>query len=177
MPTGSGRGSARATLNIASWLGNYELDAIVEDEGFARIMAQQYADDLTNATEVLLGAAKPDRSSRAWVRSRGGGSAGRAVAGAIRLGNTVTAAMTDHRVLEPADTRIVGAAGAGLIAAAVVAVFWPGLAAIPFAVLTAWVGGALLVRAYRLYRPRRQGGAALGADAPTPVRHRADILQ
>ena len=41
-------------LNIASWLGNYELDVVVEDADFARLMETMYLDDLTNATEVLL---------------------------------------------------------------------------------------------------------------------------
>ena len=41
-----------SNLNLASWLVNYELDAVVEDTGFARGMAQQYLEDLANATEV-----------------------------------------------------------------------------------------------------------------------------
>ncbi len=41
-------------LNIASWMGNCELDAVVEDEPFARQMEAMYEEDLANATEVVL---------------------------------------------------------------------------------------------------------------------------
>lgn len=147
-----------SNLNIASWLGNYELDAVVEDTGFAQAMAQQYVDDLANATEVVLRNGRAARTARPHrapahtrLRARGTGSAGRAVAGAIRLGNTVTAAVTNHRVLEPADARVVAGAGAILVAAAVAVTLWPRLFAIPFAVLSVWFGWALLVRAYRLH--------------------------
>ena len=164
-----------SNLNIASWLGNYELDAVVEDAEFAETMVQQYVDDLTNSTEVVLragrrgrrgeakrAAALPGASPKARVGRvrRGSGSAGRGVAGAIRLGNTVTAAVTDHRVLAPADARAVAIAGAILIAVAVAVVLWPRVLAIPFAVLTVWFGGALLLRAYRLHRHVPQSSAA-----------------
>jgi cardiolipin synthase A/B len=43
-------------LNIASWLGNCEMDAVVEDETFARQMEEMYLQDLENATEVVLDA-------------------------------------------------------------------------------------------------------------------------
>lgn len=43
-----------SNLNIASWLGNFEMDVIVEDARFARAMMEQYIRDLTNATEVVL---------------------------------------------------------------------------------------------------------------------------
>jgi cardiolipin synthase len=41
-------------LNIASWLGNCELDAMVEDDAFAARMEEMYERDLRNATEVIL---------------------------------------------------------------------------------------------------------------------------
>ncbi|MDF1506513.1 phospholipase D-like domain-containing protein, partial [Roseisolibacter sp. H3M3-2] len=41
-------------LNLASWLGNYELDVVVEDAEFAEAMARAYAQDLGNATEIVL---------------------------------------------------------------------------------------------------------------------------
>ena len=41
-------------LNIASWFGNCELDAVVEDDRFAAQMEEMYLQDLTNATEVVL---------------------------------------------------------------------------------------------------------------------------
>ena len=41
-------------LNFASWIGNCELDVVVEDTEFARRMEEQYLEDLGNATEVIL---------------------------------------------------------------------------------------------------------------------------
>lgn len=149
-------------LNVASWLGNYELDALIEDIPFAQLMMRQYETDLTNATEVLL----HGRHRARWLRrrARGTGSAGRATAGALRLGNTVTAAVAGHRVLARADARNVAALGAGLLVAAGLALRWPRLLAWPVAALLAWVGGALLARAWQL----RRGGAIVDERTVDP---------
>ena len=60
-------------LNIASWFGNCELDAVIEDEQFAQQMEQMYLDDLANATEVVLDARRklraPGRPPHRRVRS------------------------------------------------------------------------------------------------------------
>src|SRR3989449_10189099 len=94
-------------LNPASWLSNCELDVLVDDEPFARQMEAMYVDDLANATEIILDeqpaargrTRRPDRPA-----ARGGGSAGRAAAGLLRIGNTVSAAVTNKRKLEPVET-------------------------------------------------------------------------
>ncbi|HEY7898241.1 MAG TPA: phospholipase D-like domain-containing protein [Gemmatimonadaceae bacterium] len=162
-----------SNLNIASWLGNYELDAVIEDVAFAECMVESYLEDLTNATEVVLHRRRRERAARVSGsgaanrsaeqhmgrrrdRRRGSGSAGRGVAGAIRLGNTVSAAMTQRRVLAAADSRAVASAGAILVILAVVAIVWPHVIAIPFAILCVWFGGAMLLQSFRL---RRQGPA------------------
>ena len=41
-------------LNLQSWIGNWELDVAVEDEGVAGQMQEMYLDDLGNATEIML---------------------------------------------------------------------------------------------------------------------------
>ncbi|MGH8174393.1 MAG: phospholipase D-like domain-containing protein, partial [Rhodanobacteraceae bacterium] len=43
-----------SNLNLASWIGNCELDVAIEDENFARGMEAQYEADLGNATEIVL---------------------------------------------------------------------------------------------------------------------------
>ncbi len=43
-----------SNLNVASWVGNYELDALVEDEGFAQQMERLYQRDLDESTEIVL---------------------------------------------------------------------------------------------------------------------------
>ncbi len=88
-----------SNLNLASWLGNWELDVAVENLGFAHEMEQMYLQDLDNATEIVLSEKNrvhpveepelPPRSHRAAMGSGKSGSAGRLTAGAIRVGNTV----------------------------------------------------------------------------------------
>jgi cardiolipin synthase A/B len=162
-----------SNLNIASWLGNYELDAVIEDAAFAECMVESYLDDLEHATEVVLrgrrrGHVPSDslridpRRRRIRERRRGTGSAGRGVAGAIRLGNTVGAAVTDRRVLATADSRAIAIAGAVLVVLAVVAVLWPRVFAIPIAILSIWFGGAMLLQSYRL----RVHGSTASAAVP-----------
>ena len=60
-------------LNIASWMGNRELDVIVEDERFAGQMADMYREDLGHATEVVLDARNRVRAPGAPPRRRLGG--------------------------------------------------------------------------------------------------------
>jgi cardiolipin synthase len=104
-------------LNIASWFGNCELDAVIEHEAFAAQMEAMYVADLHNATEVVLDrrrqlAAPGAPRTRLAATSRRGGSASRAAAGAIRVGNTIGAAFTNRRVLEPIEARLTTIGGA-----------------------------------------------------------------
>lgn len=142
-----------SNLNVASWLANFELDAVIEDAAFTEKMAQQYEIDLANSTEVVLGSAR----RRGVRRRRSRGSAGRMAAVGIRIGHTLSAAVTSHRALAARESGIVAAAGGLAIAAAVVAVLWPRIFAIPFAFVVGWLGVALLVRAYGLRRGRAEG--------------------
>jgi cardiolipin synthase len=141
-----------SNLNIASWIGNYELDVVVEDEGFARTMEMMFLRDLGQATELIL--QSPQRRPAARVR-KGTGRASRAAAGALRIGHTVKAAIGNQRVLAFAEARIAAVLGMVLLAAAVAAVRWPLVVALPTALVTGWVGIACLARAYELRRERR----------------------
>ena len=148
-----------SNLNLASWLANYELDAVIEDAGFAGTMARQYELDLANSTEIVLGSAR----RRGVRRRRGRGSAGRMAVVGIRIGNTLSAAATSHQTLAAQEAGIVAAAGGLAVVAAVIAAIWPWLIAVPFAVAVGWLGVALLVRAYGLRRGRRRAD-----DGPAP---------
>ena len=142
-------------LNIASWLGNYELDVVVEDESFGTQMERMYLEDLSNATEIVLAGRRtsPARPrSTDGGRSRHRGSAGHAAAGLLRVGRTVGAAITDHRQLEPVEARIMIVVAVLLLAVGVVAIVAPRVLAYPMAGVALWLGAALLVRGYRLRR-------------------------
>lgn len=178
-----------SNLNVASWIGNYELDAVVENEEFAAQMEDMYLEDLENATEIVL---KPRRRRGDWretfsferpgrgrafesadggarrsfekpgggayTSERPGGSASRAAAGALRIGRTVSAALSEQRVLARTDARLVAAAGMAVLAIAIVAVFWPLVIVLPLAVILLWIAAALLIRAARLRSERRARG-------------------
>jgi cardiolipin synthase len=142
-------------LNLASWIGNYELDVAVEDERFAQTMERMYREDLSRATEIILSPKRKlqQTSQLQPQRIRGGrGSSSRAAAGALRIANSIGAAITSQRVLGPAEAKIMGMTGALLLAIAVIAGIWPRVVAIPIALVTGWIAVTFLVKAWRLRR-------------------------
>jgi cardiolipin synthase len=149
-------------LNIASWLNNYELDVSVENEAFATAMADMYEEDLGRATEIVLNQRNRVRavraeSRRARPKRARSGSAGRAAAGALSIGSTVGAVLTNRRTLGPAEARLLGYVGLALLGVAIVGIFWPRAIAIPIALIAAWFALTALARAYRLRSGRSEG--------------------
>jgi cardiolipin synthase len=149
-------------LNLASWMGNCELDAVVEDEDFALQMETMYLDDLDNATEIVLhGKRKLGKSGPTPPRTRDRkGSAGRAAAGAMRIGNVLGAALTNRRVIEPIETRLLLWTGLGLLALAALFIAFPRVLAYPAGALLGWLALALLYRSFRLRKRRRSNQPA-----------------
>ncbi len=145
-----------SNLNISSWLGNCEVDIAVEDAGFAGLLAAQYELDLQNATEIVL-APRRFRSGEQILSGtprvprtpRAGGSSGRAAAGALRIANSVSAALGNRRVLgeEAGGPWLTNAMLFALIA--VVAVLWPAVIGWPFGALAGWVALNLGIRGWR----------------------------
>jgi cardiolipin synthase len=159
-----------SNLNVASWISNYELDAMVEDEVFAAAMEEMYLADLERATEIVLqprrrpwqrgqaAAADRVRPPRDRLGMSGAGSASRAAAGALRLGRTVGAALSRERVLEPSEARLLALFGAAFLGVALLGALWPLLLALPLVALLVWMGVALLAKAYIMHRERRARG-------------------
>ncbi|HME44197.1 MAG TPA: phospholipase D-like domain-containing protein [Syntrophorhabdales bacterium] len=147
-------------LNLSSWIGNYELDVAVENEAFAQAMEELYLDDLGHATEIVLNERQKvrpvkRRASSSLLRPRlAEGSVSRAGASAIRISNTVGAAIANRRVLGPAEARIMGTAGMILLLLTIVGLLWPRWVVIPFSVITGWLAISLFVRAFKLHRKR-----------------------
>jgi cardiolipin synthase len=150
-----------SNLNMASWLGNWELDVVVENAEFAGQMEEMYLKDLENATEIVLGdknrvrpvvapAGKASAQDRRQRPRRSGGSAGRLTASAIRVGNTVGAAITSRLVLGAAEAKIMTSGGIVLIALAMIALLQPLLLVIPFSLIAGWIGVSLLMKAQAL---------------------------
>jgi len=153
-----------SNLNIASWLSNREIDVAIEDAGFARQLEACYEADLENATEILL-SGRRSRGGNDRMRSRtprpprphrAGGSSGRAAAGALRIANTVGAAITQHRVLGDTESGPVVAGALTALVLTLVAVFWPAVIAWPLALIGAWFTVNLAVSWWTLRKRRRE---------------------
>jgi cardiolipin synthase len=146
-------------LNLASWIGNWELDVVIEDDRIGLQMEQMYEADLACSTEIVLGRRRllpggrvqpVDTGRRPRLRRRGTGRARRAAAGAVRLGYSIGAAVAGRRTLGPAEAVLAGRAGVLLLALAVLTLLWPLLTAVPVALAAAWIGLSLVVKAWRL---------------------------
>ncbi len=166
-------------LNIASWIGNWELDVAIEDIRVGEAMEQMYLEDLSHSTEIVLTArnrlrysSTPEQPRRG--RKGGRGSTGRVAAGAVTISNAVGAAITNHRLLGPAEAKVMVAAGLLLLGLSIVALLWPFWIIAPFAIFGVWAALALLIRAYKLRSGRGELERPLAHEAaiqsPTPPR-------
>lgn len=155
-------------LNLSSWVGNRELDIVVEDRGFGEAMERMFADDLANSTEIVLKTrrrVRPKGEVRSPRPRRAGGSAARAAAGALRIGNAIGSVLTARRVHQPTERMLMGQGGAALAVLAVVGFLWPRVLAWPLALIFLWFAVALLARSLRRRKappaaPDLQGGSA-----------------
>ena len=150
-------------LNLASWMGNCEIDVAVEDHGFAQTLAAQYEKDLANATEIVLSRRRVRRNPQSPPRERvphgkpgARGSAGRGAAGALRLAHSVGAALNQRSLPSGGESGpLLGGALALLILTAI-GVLWPRAIAWPVAALALWIALGLAVRWFRVRRERRR---------------------
>jgi len=156
-------------LNIASWLGNCEIDVAIEDPGFTNLLADQYLRDLEHATEIVLSRKRARPVSPTPHHGIGShGSAGRSAVGAMRMASTLSAALKNRRVLSDTETRPLLGGAVLLLAIAAVAVLWPFALAWPLGAFATWFGICLAVRWGRLHwrrhmshrRARRAGGSS-----------------
>jgi cardiolipin synthase A/B len=152
-----------SNLNLSSLIGNYELDAAIEDERIGQLMEEIYLRDLSHSTEITL----PRRRSAPVPVERRRHTAvrpgSRPSLGAVRFANAVgTAAAAGSRVLGVVEHRFSLALAASLFVLAAVAAAWPQALAYPLAVIAAWLGVTRLIRVRRILAQRR-----IEAMAPT----------
>jgi cardiolipin synthase len=148
-------------LNLASWMTNYELDVVVEDEVFAQEMKAMYFDDLAHSTEIVLSKGtkvRPKEPRKIEDRPRGSarGSAGRAATGVLAFGSTIGAAIASPRLLGPAEAPILIAMALMLLFVVALAVLWPRSISIAIAICCGWAAVTLLIKAFRLRFPRKR---------------------
>lgn len=136
-------------LNLSSWIGNRELDVVVENEVFGRQMEEMFQEDIGLSTEIVLHrwARVRPAGNVCSTRFRGaGGSSTRAAAGVLRVGNALGSVLAARRVHGPAERWLMAEGGLLLTVTSVIGFLWPRLLAWPLAALSLWLGLALLAR-------------------------------
>ena len=152
-----------SNLNIASWLGNREIDVAVEDTDFATQLADQYERDLENATEIVLAPRRFRRSDKVTASENrpprvhhGGGSSSRAAVGALRVANSVGATLSHRRVIADASSGPLLIGALVLAGLAAVAFLWPAWVAWPLGALGAWFALNLAIGIVHVQRHKRR---------------------
>jgi hypothetical protein len=162
-------------LNLSSWVGNWELDAIVSDEAIGREMEAQFLEDLSMSTEVVLTirrrvrlSAKRDRLPR-LRQQRVRSSAGRMMADFGFVRSTLGAAMKGHRVLGAGEAWSIVVVGGLAVGLAGLAWFVPAVIAYPIMTLLGIEGVLLIWKGARLrWRGRHAPAATAGPAAGGP---------
>ena len=153
-------------LNLSSWVGNWELDVVVEDSGIAAQMEEIYDRDLRNATEIVITArntvrlqsARPrrltarDRLPRRRLARAASGSANRMIKDVALAGSALGSAVRGYRLLGPHEALSLATLSALSAAVAAVAFTWPRAFAYPAGALSVVVTLTLLARAWRARR-------------------------
>lgn len=146
-------------LNLASWIGNRELDAVIEDEDFGAQMEAMFIDDLEHSTELSIGedgVMRPTNSPQPAAsngptpaRSQGPREA------AARLGRFTRATVTNQRDLTPGEARFALGLGFALAAVAIGSFIVPRPLAFIVSLFLLWMGVSVLgAGVRRLIRPR-----------------------
>lgn len=149
--------------NPASWLGNYELDVVIEDAGFGDMMNTRFLIDLDHATEIVL---RADRAVRAVPPTRAArqdrNTLIRTVKQArlnaktpLRVSRSVALAVREARALPPSDAGLLALIGSLGLLVTLAGWLLPEWLAGGIALLSGLVSINLLriaLRRYRLYR-------------------------
>jgi cardiolipin synthase A/B len=166
-------------LNLASLLGNWELDVAVTDRGFAAAMEELFLSDLEASVEIALkqprfgtglqrerrgtervmvedplDEAKPKRLSarEARRRSHRGGRFGRLLGRLARAGSVLFRSLVGERMIGREDMGWISAWAVILFGVSLVGIARPRLLAWPVAAFAFWLGVATVVRI--LTRPK-----------------------
>jgi cardiolipin synthase A/B len=168
-------------MNLASLMGNWEMDVAVTDRDFAAAMEDLFLDDLASAVEISLvrtrvagglgfrerraverlvlehpdDRAKPGRveAREARRRSYRGSEVGRTVGRLARAGSVLIRALVGERMIGREDTGWIAALAVLLFGFAALGTFLPRLLAWPAAFFLFWLAVAALVRLWTQRRP------------------------
>jgi phosphatidylserine/phosphatidylglycerophosphate/cardiolipin synthase-like enzyme len=141
-------------LNIASWIGNWELDVVIENENIGGEMSRMFLEDLANSTEIVLTRRKKVRLTQplptaSQVRTSSG-SGKHMLTGVLRVGSAINAAVTGHRMLSRTESTSLLTISLAVLGLSGVALFLPKVIAYPVGVILAWMGVLVLSRGLRV---------------------------
>ncbi|HMK44040.1 MAG TPA: phospholipase D-like domain-containing protein [Dissulfurispiraceae bacterium] len=143
-----------SNLNLSSWLGNWELDVVIENEEVASSVGEMFLEDLENATEVVITSRNkirpvhnPPRSPRGRVLRSSGQSV---LLRAVSAGSALNAAVTGKRKLSRAESSSLLSFALVLMALTLVAVIVPTFFSYALAILFGLAALTLFIRAMRL---------------------------
>ncbi len=169
-----------SNLNLASLLGNWELDVAIVDRQVAREMEEIFLRDLNSSVEVTLHSGTPDRGRRtlhrasvlhrpdqpdqqdgnaveaaraARQRAPRGSRIGRFLGRIARAGSVLGRALVGHRLVGREDGGWIAVIAAGLIGVAGIGFVAPRVLAWPLAFLLFWLGIGSLYRAFSEREP------------------------
>jgi cardiolipin synthase A/B len=141
-------------LNISSWIGNWELDVVIEDKGPAEEMREFYKEDLANSTEIVItgrNKVRPVKPLSPRGRRPTISSGGKSVlAGVVKVSSTVNDVVTGRRGLSRTEAASLLSIGAFFFLSAVVILVLPKLLAYPLGVMFGWAGIFFLAKSLQL---------------------------
>jgi phosphatidylserine/phosphatidylglycerophosphate/cardiolipin synthase-like enzyme len=140
-------------LNLNSWIGNWELDVAIEDDGIARTMERHYEEDLARATEIVpSGRHRPRALGRGGSRPLRRPSARRALRTVTRLGHSIGAAVTGNRQLQSWESAPLLTLGLLLLGITALAWWKPMVLLWPIIVMCVWIGLSFVAEGLGLWR-------------------------
>jgi phosphatidylserine/phosphatidylglycerophosphate/cardiolipin synthase-like enzyme len=159
-------------LNVSSWIGNWELDVLVENEPVAAFMEDVFLRDLSGSTEIVmderhrvrLRSAQPPlprRSHRPGRRlSRAvGGSANRVIKDVALAGAVLGTTVRGYRVLGPQEAASLATIALAALAIAIAGFLWPWALAYPAAAVAGIAAVTFFARSWKAWRSgRRENG-------------------
>ena len=145
-----------SNLNPASWIGNYELDLVIEDEQFAEVMEKQFEQDLNNATEIVLSPAKRIQLSEPRPKKKRAQRPQQSSVTTLRLTRAVALAVRESRPLSPTDASLLALLGTLGLLLAIISFWKPQLIAWPLGFFSAWISIHLLRIAHKRYRKHKK---------------------
>jgi phosphatidylserine/phosphatidylglycerophosphate/cardiolipin synthase-like enzyme len=141
-------------LNIASWIGNWELDVVIEDTGLAKDMKEMFMEDFRKSTEIVitgLNKVRPARyltpTGRLIPVSSGGKSV---IAGVVKVGSALNNAVTGRRGLGRTESASLLSIGWFLFIFAIAGILFPKFIAYPLGVILGWAGFFFIVKSLQL---------------------------